>query len=369
MSIDFNPLAPAVIANPLPHYKELRDKAPVVWMEALQAWAVSRYADVEFALRNPQLFSSSLFTEQALGDLNHVPEVPWLLDMNPPAHTRLRKLANKGFLKRRIRALEPHVKAIATRLVGDLRECSETDLVASFSGPLPTIVIAEMLGVDPERRADFKNWSDDVVVATARPTDPAERARVRASLSEFRVYLEGMIEERRTNPAEDLISALVHAKEENDTLSSSEVLALTSLLLVAGNETTTNLIGSMIRLLSRYPDQMRKVVADRNLLPGLIEISSQQRGRPGPGRDPEHQRARVAGARPQRPRRPQHLHPEVTDLLDLGGRRPLLHPGGLAPGRGEKPGKAGIPCGSGRQPQALHGDPGQHRGQAAISQG
>ncbi len=191
MSIDFNPLAPAVIANPFPHYKELRDKAPVVWMEALQAWAVSRYADVEFALRNPQLFSSSLFTEQALGDLNHVPEVPWLLDMNPPAHTRLRKLANKGFLKRRIRALEPHVKAIATRLVGDLRERSETDLVASFSGPLPTIVIAEMLGVDPGRRADFKNWSDDVVVATARPTDPAERARVRASLSEFRVYLEG----------------------------------------------------------------------------------------------------------------------------------------------------------------------------------
>ena len=156
--MDFNPLAPEVIANPYPYYAELRDKAPVIWLESFQCWALSRYADVDFALRNPHLFSSSVFTTEALGDLNPVPEVPWILDMNPPDHTRLRKLANKGFTPRLIRALEPRVQAITQELLEALRGPPEGDLVSTFSGPLPTIVIAEMLGVEPERRDDFKRW-------------------------------------------------------------------------------------------------------------------------------------------------------------------------------------------------------------------
>ena len=92
--MDFNPLSPEVTANPYPYYTELRNKAPVIWLEPFQCWALSRYADVDFALRNPQIFSSSVFTAEALGDLNPVPEVPWILDMNPPDHTRLRKPAN-----------------------------------------------------------------------------------------------------------------------------------------------------------------------------------------------------------------------------------------------------------------------------------
>ena len=90
--MDFNPLSPEVTANPYPYYTELRNKAPVIWLEPFQCWALSRYADVDFALRNPQIFPSSVFTAEALGDLNPVPEVPWILDMNPPDHTRLRKL-------------------------------------------------------------------------------------------------------------------------------------------------------------------------------------------------------------------------------------------------------------------------------------
>ena len=269
--MDFNPLSPEVTANPYPYYTELRNKAPVIWLEPFQCWALSRYADVDFALRNPQIFSSSVFTAEALGDLNPVPEVPWIVDMNPPDHTRLRKLANKGFAPRLIRTLEPRVQAIIQELIEPIRGQSEIDLVAIFSGPLPTIVIAEMLGVEPERRDDFKVWSDDVIRATGRPTDEAERDQIRRSEAELRTYFEQMIERRRTEPGEDVITALVQAEEERDMLSSKEILALAVLLLLAGNETTTNLIGNAVLTLLNHPDELAKVRADPALLPALVE--------------------------------------------------------------------------------------------------
>ena len=269
--MDFNPLSPEVTANPYPYYTELRNKAPVIWLEPFQCWALSRYADVDFALRNPQIFSSSVFTAEALGDLNPVPEVPWIVDMNPPDHTRLRKLANKGFAPRLIRTLEPRVQAIIQELIEPIRGQSEIDLVATFSGPLPTIVIAEMLGVEPERRDDFKVWSDDVIRATGRPTDEAERDQIRRSEAELRTYFEQMIERRRTEPGEDVITALVQAEEERDMLSSKEILALAVLLLLAGNETTTNLIGNAVLTLLNHPDELAKVRADPALLPALVE--------------------------------------------------------------------------------------------------
>jgi cytochrome P450 len=269
--MEFNPLSPEVTANPYPYYAELRNKAPVIWLEPFQCWALSRYADVDFALRNPAIFSSSVFTAEALGDLNPVPEVPWILDMNPPEHTRLRKLANKGFTPRLIRALEPRVQAITRELIAALRGQPGSDLVSILSGPLPTVVIAEMLGVEPERRDDFKIWSDDVVRATGRPTDEAERAEIRKSQAALRVYFERMIERRRTEPADDVLSALVKAEEERDVLSSQEILALAVLLLLAGNETTTNLIGNAVLSLLAHPEELAKVRADRSLVPALVE--------------------------------------------------------------------------------------------------
>lgn len=269
--MDYNPLSPEVINNPYPYYTELRNKAPVAWIEPLQAWAVSRYADVDFALRNPQIFSSAGFTTQTLGVLNPVPEVPWILDMNPPDHTRLRKLVNKGFLPRLIRNLEPRVQEITRQLIASLRSQTEGDLVSTLSGPLPTTVIAEMLGVEAERLDDFKRWSDDMVLGTSRPSDAAVRTRVRQSGAELRAYFEKMIERRRTDPGEDVITALVRAEEEHDMLSASEILALAVLLLLAGNETTTNLIGNAVRNLLSHPAELAKVRADRALVPSLVE--------------------------------------------------------------------------------------------------
>lgn len=269
--MEFNPLAPEVTANPFPYYTELRNKAPVIWLEPFQCWALSRYTDVNFALRNPHIFSSSVFTTEALGDLNPVPDVPWILDMNPPDHTRLRKLANKGFTPRLIRALEPRVQAITQGLIEALRSQPEGDLVSTLSGPLPTTVIAEMLGVEPERRDDFKVWSDDVVRATGRPTDEADRAQIRKSEAELRAYFEQMIERCRAEPGDDVISALVKAEEERDVLTSKEILALAVLLLLAGNETTTNLIGNAVLNLLDHPEELAKVRADRSLVSALVE--------------------------------------------------------------------------------------------------
>jgi cytochrome P450 len=269
--MEYNPLSPEVMENPYPYYAFLREHAPVYWIESLQSWAVSRYADVDFALRNPQIFSSSGFTTQTLGDLNPVCEVPWILDMNPPDHTRLRKLVNKGFLPRLIRNLEPRVQEITRQLIASLRSQTEGDLVSMLSGPLPTTVIAEMLGVEAERLDDFKRWSDDVVLGTSRPSDAAVRTRVRKSGAELRAYFERLIKRRRTNPGEDVITALVRAEEEREMLSASEILALAVLLLLAGNETTTNLIGNAVRNLLSHPAELAKVRADRTLVPSLVE--------------------------------------------------------------------------------------------------
>jgi cytochrome P450 len=269
--MEYNPLSPDVIDNPYPYYTHLRTHAPVYWIEPLRGWALSRYADVDFALRNPQIFLSSGFTDQTLGDLNPTPETPWILDMNPPDHTRLRKLVNKGFLPRLIRNLEPRVQEITRQLITSLRSRTEGDLVTALSGPLPTTVIAEMLGVEAERLNDFKRWSDDVVLGTSRPTDEAVRTQVRQSGAALRGYFERLIERRRTVPGEDVITALVRAEEEHDMLSAAEILGLAVLLLLAGNETTTNLIGNAVRALLDHPAELAKVRADRTLVPSLVE--------------------------------------------------------------------------------------------------
>jgi cytochrome P450 len=269
--MDYNPLSPAVQNDPYPYYAELRDKAPVAWIEPMQAWAVSRYSDVDFALRNPRLFSSGLWNTAASGDLVAVPEAPGLLSMDPPDHTRMRKLANKGFTPRLIREMEPRVKKITQDLLKPIAGATEADIVPTLSVPLPIIVIAEMLGIELTRQADFKRWSDALVQTLNRPTDEAVRTEIRRNIAEFRGYLENMIQRRRTEPGNDLITAFVQAEEEHQTLSSIEILGLTVLLLAAGNETTTNLIGNAVLALLNHPDELAKVRADRASVPALVE--------------------------------------------------------------------------------------------------
>ena len=183
----------------------------------------------------------------------------------------MRKLVNKAFTPSIIRSLGPRIREVAQDLVRQIAGQSEFDLVHDLSSPLPVIVIAEMLGVEPEDRAAFKRWSDDILLATNRQYTAEDEQRIRASIAEFRAYFQETIAARRKDPREDLTTALVQAEEEAQKLNEWEVLSLLTLLLVAGNETTTNLIGNMMLALCAHPDQMKQLRADLSLIPNAIE--------------------------------------------------------------------------------------------------
>jgi cytochrome P450 len=271
--MEFNPFAPEVQQNPYPYFAHLRNHSPVYWVESLQSWAVSRYDDVAYIAKNTQLFSSAPIIPAILGDQNPVPEVSWLISADPPAHTHLRKLVSKAFTPRMVGELEPRIKEIVAKLLDHIEEQGRGfDLVQDFSTPLPLMVIAEMLGVEPERYREFKQWSDDMIRATGgAEVSPAERERLRGSMDDLRRYFEQAIEDRRRSPGDDLISALVRAEEEREALTAREVLAMCLLLLLGGNETTTNLIGNTVMTLLSHPDELAKVRGDLAIVPQMIE--------------------------------------------------------------------------------------------------
>jgi cytochrome P450 len=269
--MDYNPLSPEVQANPFPYYAFLRHSHPAAWLEPLQAWAISRYRDVDQAIKSPQIFSSAKWLSVSIGDLNPVPEVPWMIETDPPDHSRLRKLVSKGFTPRMVSRLEPRIRTIARELLEPLRAKREFDFMREFAGVLPVIVIAEMLGVEPERRADFKRWSDDIVRGTNRPNDETVRNEIKRSNAELRAYLQKTIAQRRVEPRDDLLTALVRAEEDQQTLTADEVLAMAALVLAAGNETTTNLLGNTVLALLIRPADFAAVRNDRGLVPRLLE--------------------------------------------------------------------------------------------------
>ncbi len=269
--MEFNPLTAEVRDDPYPFYAHLRRHAPVYHVAALDCWAVSRYEDVVSVLKDPAAFSSASLMTAMLGDLNPVPGVPFMLGSDPPVHTRLRRLVNRAFTPRSVAEMEPRIREIARQLVADLAGREEFDLVTELATPLPVIVIAEMLGIEPERRREFKHWSDDLIAITGGAVAGDERGRIARSMADLVAYLRHAIEKRRVEPSNDLIGGLVRAEEENQALSAEEVLAMTLLLLIAGNETTTNLVSNATLALLDHPGEMAKVRAQPGLIPNAIE--------------------------------------------------------------------------------------------------
>jgi cytochrome P450 len=184
--MEYNPLAPEVKENPYPYYASLRQSAPAYYVESLNCWMISRYADVNRALRTPKLFSSEILFTALLGEMNPVPEALSLISSDPPDHTRLRKLVNKAFTPRIVRSLRPWVQKISRSQLDQAAGQNEFDLVETVAVPLPVIVIAEMLGVEPDRRADFKRWSNDIINAANRAcTRPRTSNTSSAALRSF----------------------------------------------------------------------------------------------------------------------------------------------------------------------------------------
>ena len=272
--VAYNPLSDRVARDPYPVYAELRARDPVHYSRLMDAWVFTRYRDADAILRDHRRFSSDPRKRKASKRQRASlpsPEHLTMLFLDPPDHTRLRSLVNKAFTRRAVNALEPHVRSLMGSLLDGVENPAGFDWMEAVAGPLPVIVIAEMLGVPPEDRAQFRIWSD----RRARILEPTITAREREVAEEaaqaLDAYFLPIIEARRAAPRDDIISALAHAEEAGDTLTGHEMLMMLRLLLVAGNETTTNLLGNGLLALLRHPEQLDALREDPGLIPAAVE--------------------------------------------------------------------------------------------------
>jgi hypothetical protein len=269
----FDPLEDGVPADPYPVYDRLREEDPVHRMPGGR-WLLTRHDDCTAVLRNPAMSS-----ERDLGDTGEDGEPSLLqaylaklmLFMDAPDHTRLRGLVTRAFTPRVVEGLRPRITELVDQLLDDAAEAGELDVIAGFGRPLPVAVIAEMLGVPGEDQDRFRSWSE----ALAHTVDPAmtEDTAARAAVAglEFMDYFHELSEERRKRPRADLLSALVAEEDAGDRLSADELVANCILLLIAGHETTTNLIGNGTLALLRDPDELARFRADPDLAKPAIE--------------------------------------------------------------------------------------------------
>ena len=267
----FNPLDPEFRANPYPHFVKLLDGPPRQLNTFTPVTLIARYADVAEVLHDHQRFTVRRPEMPVRGRINVFDGAPTILTADPPVHTRLRKLVSKAFTPRRVRELEPRIREITGELLSSLADKAEVEAMAAIANPLPVIVIAELLGVSAADHAQFKRWSNDLITSFGQDMGTGPSVAGLAAKEALRGYLAEAIKKRRAHPASDLISALVAARDESDALSESELLAFVVLLLLAGNETTTNLIGNGLLALCRYPGQQRRLRENRALIPTAIE--------------------------------------------------------------------------------------------------
>ena len=271
--VSYNPLSAAMAQDPYPTYARLRARDPVHRSRLMDAWVFTRFADADAILRDHRRFSSDARKRPASGRRGSLPSVaePSMLFLDPPDHTRLRALVNKAFTPRSVAALEPHIRELMTTLLDAVDDPSGFDLMQAVAKPLPVIVIAEMLGIPPEDRAQFVEWSGQRARILEPTLSPEERETADAAMRALDAYLAPIISERKADPRDDIISALAQAEEEGDRLTEREVLIMLRLLLVAGNETTTNLIGNGVLALLRHPDQLAALRGDPALIPSAVE--------------------------------------------------------------------------------------------------
>ena len=269
--------------NPYPIYRALRENGRVYFSATWKCWVLSHYQDIAAVLLNPEVFSSrgrvtnviqrefpESFLDQIKPLLHHYSR--GVINLDPPDHTRMRRLLQKTFLPRTLERLTPAIRSTTAELVEAARVRGRMDVVADLAYPLPVIVIAELLGVPREERDRLKRWSATIMEFQAVPLPRAETIlSSQAAIVEMRSYLRDIANERRKRPREDLISELVALEVDGDRLAEDELLSTCLTLLVAGHETTTNLIANATWLLLRHPDQLAKLRTNPGLMPSTIE--------------------------------------------------------------------------------------------------
>jgi cytochrome P450 len=261
-------LSPAAVADPYTAFGELREHDPVHWSDRYRSWFLTRYDDVAAALKDTRFSSDRIAPYQAaklagpdadpglsatVGVLQH-----WMVFKDPPDHMRLRRLVRYAFTVRAMDALRPRIVDLAHELLDELPTGAEVDIIRRFAYPLTANVIADLLGVPRSDRDQFKEWSAALAAFLFGAFDVTNRyERANDAVSGLKSYLRYLVERYSTHPEDNLVTALIEARDSGDALTHDEVIATGVLLLFAGHETTTNLIGNSLLALLRHPDQRR----------------------------------------------------------------------------------------------------------------
>ena len=253
----YDPFAPGFQDQPYTTYRVLRDEYPVYRHPDREYYALSRFEDVWNAVHAPDQFSSEVDIGFGL--------LPMMIFTDPPRHDRLRSIVSRAFTPRRIAALEPLVKDVARRLLDTMYDRGSGDLMHEFAGPLPSTVIGELIGVPREQQPAFREWAEDLVEA-----DPNAGVYPESAIKIYECFAD-LLDARRQQPADDLMSALLAAQVDGSHLTQDELLGFCFLLLVAGNDTTTNLIGNGAALLAWHPGQRALLAATPALMANAIE--------------------------------------------------------------------------------------------------
>jgi cytochrome P450 len=280
VTLEYRPNDPQVLADPFPLYRRLRDEDPAHWSPLLKAWVLTRYEDVKRVCLDTRMSSDRLrpfFATLPSAEAARIGELIryltlWMVFRDPPVHTRLRRLASKVFNVRSMQALRPNVEALTAWLLDEIGGREEFDFIAEFAGPLPALVIMDMLGVPRGELARLKRLSDEMALFIGSARDSPEKyARAEAATREMAALFRELIAARRAAPRDDLLSQLVAVEEQGDRLSEDELVATCVLLLFAGHETTTNHLALGLAALLRFPGELQRLRADPALAPAAVE--------------------------------------------------------------------------------------------------
>jgi cytochrome P450 family 142 subfamily A polypeptide 1 len=253
-------------SDPQEQYAWMRANAPVYFDDKNGVWGISRYADLKAIAKDPGTFSNAGGIRPDNGPL------PMMIDMDDPEHFRRRKLVNKGFTPRRVRDLEQKINDVCDEIIDTVCERGECDLVREVAAPLPMVMIGDALGVAPEDRSDLLQWSDDMVSALSNSASEESMTRAANAFANYTGYASNVIADRRSRaPQEDLMSVMVHAEVDGDSLDDDELVQESLLILVGGDETTRHVISGGVGQLLQHPEQHRKLTENRELLDSAVE--------------------------------------------------------------------------------------------------
>jgi hypothetical protein len=267
-------LDPLFREDPYPILADLRERDPIHHDTQLGRFFFTRHDDIESILRNPDYWSDPRkgvaggFAREFLGRGD---DEPSMLLMDDPAHRRLRNLVRHPFTPRAVERWRGRAREVANRVVAELDD-GDFDLIETVANPIPTVVIAELLGIDPEKHAQFKSWSDaSIKVAFSPVNDPADVAAAEQAQADLTKFFIDEIERRRTKPGKDLMSSMISAEESGDWLTDDEIVSQCTLLLLAGNLTTTDLIGNAVMALLQNPEELTKLRSRPDLMKNTVE--------------------------------------------------------------------------------------------------